>query len=343
ISFSGHLSFYVSSAVTTIIFFQVAKKWPTLIKNIPHFELDEYVDTRIKTKCNVFIAMFLTVATVEHMLAQFSGIAVVLDCAVDHSRLYRDYIESSFPWVVEFGLSDHFLIGISIQFINITATLAWNYSDLFIVCISYYLTSILQGIYRKVIDNKAKVCMRMVCNYLHIMLLLHFSVFVQIFTIFSQLQYLSSSFWASVREDYNHAAQLVRAVDEVVSGAVFASFTINLFFICFQLYNLLSFRPLGGYENVIYLTYSMMFVLFRYLCVSLIAARVHTTSQSLAPALYDVPSTVYNVEVQRFLDQVHHDTLALSGLQFFYVTKSLVLTVAGSIFTYELVLLQYGG
>ncbi|XP_063392612.1 gustatory receptor for sugar taste 64f-like [Cydia fagiglandana] len=261
----------------------------------------------------------------EHMLAQCSGVTVVLDCAADHSRLYRDYIESSFPWVVEFGLPDHFLIGIYIQpdisslvsniyfilfqFINITATLAWNYSDVFIVCISYYLTSILQGIYRKVIDNKAK--------------------------------YLSSSFWASVREDYNHASQLVRAVDDVISGAVFASFTINLFFICFQLYNLLS--PMGGYENVIYLTYSMMFVLFRYLCVSLIAARVHTTSQSLAPALYDVPSTVYNVEVQRFLDQVHHDTLALSGLQFFYVTKSLVLTVAGSIFTYELVLLQYGG
>ncbi|XP_063634424.1 gustatory receptor for sugar taste 64b-like [Cydia splendana] len=267
------------------------------------------------------------------MLAECSGVTAVLDCGADHSRLYRDYIESSFPWVVEFGLPDHFLIGISIQcfilfqFINIAATLAWNYSDLFIVCISYYLTSILQGIYRKVIDNKAK------------------------------LQYLSSSFWASVREDYNHASQLVRAVDEVISGAVFASFTINLFFICFQLYNLLSiscfylindhsltnFRPLGGYENVIYLSYSMMFVLFRYLCVSLIAARVHTTSQSLAPALYDVPSTVYNVEVQRLLDQVHHDTLALSGLQFFYVTKSLVLTVAGSIFTYELVLLQYGG
>ncbi|XP_061723797.1 gustatory receptor for sugar taste 64a-like [Cydia pomonella] len=265
------------------------------------------------------------------------------------------------------------ICSILFQLINITATLTWNYSDLFIVCISYYLNSILQGIYKKVIDNKAKVCMRIAYDYEPIDIAVPYrkysrkqiyplSSIISYSIIFSQLQYLSSSFWASVREDYNHAAQLVRAVDEVVSGAVFASFTINLFFICFQLYNLLSllvlvfsgsylindvsftnFRPLGGYENVIYLTYSMMFVLFRYLCVSLIAARVHTTSQSLAPALYDVSSTVYNVEVQRFLDQVHHDTVALSGLKFFYVTKSLVLTVAGSIFTYELVLLQYGG
>ncbi|KAI8430286.1 hypothetical protein MSG28_000604 [Choristoneura fumiferana] len=196
-----------------------------------------------------------------------------------------------------------------LNFLNITATLAWSYSDLFIVCISLYLSSILEGINNKLVKNKNK--------------------------------YSCSKFWVSMREDYSRAAQLVRAFDDVTCVVVFASFATNLIFICLQLYNLLS--PLGGYENVIYFTYSMVFVLFRYLSVSLVAARVHTSSQSLAPALYGVPSSVYNVEVQRFLDQVQHDTVALSGLQFFYVTKSLVLTVAGTIFTYELVLLQYGG
>ncbi|XP_073959172.1 gustatory receptor for sugar taste 64b-like [Choristoneura fumiferana] len=322
--------FYSASAATTILFIQAATKWPNLIQELPHYKLDEYVDPRIKIKCNVAITIFLASAIVEHIFSLLSAYAATLSCSSDYGWIfYSRFIKYSFPWIAELGLPDNFIIRLTTQFLNITATLAWSYSDLFIVCISLYLSSILEGINNKLVKNKNK------------------------------LQYSCSKFWVSMREDYSRAAQLVRAFDDVTCVVVFASFATNLIFICLQLYNLLSDGvrqkmnskncpnisqgPLGGYENVIYFTYSMVFVLFRYLSVSLVAARVHTSSQSLAPALYGVPSSVYNVEVQRFLDQVQHDTVALSGLQFFYVTKSLVLTVAGTIFTYELVLLQYGG
>ncbi|RVE52034.1 hypothetical protein evm_003312 [Chilo suppressalis] len=99
----------------------------------------------------------------------------------------------------------------------------------------------------------------------------------------------------------------------------------------------------GGYEPLVYFIFSSVFLLCRFLAVSLNAANIHSASLAIAPSLYNLPSTVYCTEIQRFIEQVHGSTVALSGLQFFYVTKSLILTVAGTIVTYELVLLQFNG
>lgn len=47
------------------------------------------------------------------------------------------------------------------------------------------------------------------------------------------------------------------------------------------------------------------------------------------------------VEVKRFNEEVANDVIALSGMKFFYLTRKLVLSVAGTIVTYELVLVQF--
>ncbi|KAF3421473.1 hypothetical protein E2986_03552 [Frieseomelitta varia] len=48
-----------------------------------------------------------------------------------------------------------------------------------------------------------------------------------------------------------------------------------------------------------------------------------------------------SIMVMRFLAQVTTDNICLTGMKFFSVTRSLVLTVAGTIVTYELVLVQF--
>ncbi|CAK1600233.1 unnamed protein product [Parnassius mnemosyne] len=98
---------------------------------------------------------------------------------------------------------------------------------------------------------------------------------------------------------------------------------------------------MGGYEAAAYFLFSLVYLITRSVAVSLIASQVNTASTVPAPVLYDVPSPVYCIEVQRFLDQVHGNKVALSGLQFFSVTRSLLLTVAGTIVTYELVMFQF--
>ncbi|XP_047534312.1 gustatory receptor for sugar taste 64f-like [Vanessa atalanta] len=151
--------------------------------------------------------------------------------------------------------------------------------------------------------------------------------------------HLPVSRWRKLREDYNRATRLVRSFDDAINSIVFTSFASNLYFVCLQLYHLLKF--FNGYELSIYVTFSLMFVLSRSLAVSLTAAQVHSASLVAAPSLYNVPSSSYSTEVQRFLEQIHGDTVALTGLNFFYITKELVLSVVGTIVTYELVLLQF--
>lgn len=46
-------------------------------------------------------------------------------------------------------------------------------------------------------------------------------------------------------------------------------------------------------------------------------------------------------QVQRFYYEVCKDVVALSGMRFFQLTRGLLLSIAGTIITYELVLIQF--
>ncbi|XP_052747520.1 gustatory receptor for sugar taste 64f-like [Bicyclus anynana] len=172
-----------------------------------------------------------------------------------------------------------------------------------------------------------------------------------------------ASYWRKLREDYNNASRLVRRFDDVINCITLISFASNLLFVCLQLSYLLANGIRGTcqsryyYDNLlvsnnssgsiypyIYATfsvYSVMFLILRALGLALIAARIHSESLVAVPVLYNVPSPTCGIEVQRFIQQIHGSTVALTGHNFFYVTKDLLLSVVGTIVTYELVLLQF--
>lgn len=99
--------------------------------------------------------------------------------------------------------------------------------------------------------------------------------------------------------------------------------------------------PIRGIVRRIYFCFSFGFLLARTTAVSLYAASIHDESRLPAPILYSVSGTSYGNEVSRFLTQVTTDNISLTGMKFFSVTRGLVLTVAGTIVTYELVLVQF--
>ncbi|XP_013168119.1 PREDICTED: gustatory receptor for sugar taste 64e-like [Papilio xuthus] len=302
------LAFYSSNFVTTVLFLRMATKWPRLCLQISMTEATSpNIDISLVKKCNMTCILVLALALVEHFLSDLSGLAAVIDCEPE-KNVYEAFVKHSFPWVYAFVPYNHF-IGFLTQVFNIQSTFTWSFADLFIICISFYLTSRLEQVNDKIVKARGKN--------------------------------MPQHFWRTVREDYNRAASLVRRVDEVIGAIIFISFANNLFFICLQLYNTL--KPLHGYEQATYFMYSFIFLVMRSLAVSLIAAKVYAASRKPATSLYDVSYNAYSVEIQRFLNQVHGDTVALSGLQFFNIKKGLVLSIAGTIVTYELVLLQFTG
>ncbi|XP_060809425.1 gustatory receptor for sugar taste 64f-like [Amyelois transitella] len=325
------VSFFSSTSITTILFIRVATKWPSVIREITNSRLDEYVDPQLKIRSSVAAIILLMLASFEYILSQLSTYAHILDCTPQGKLqdVYRRYCLVNYNWLFGAGVPYSLPLGILVQILTSITTINWNYSDIFIVCISLYLISIFDKINEKIESAQKK-------SY-------------------------QPWFWGSVREDYTRATRLVRLFDDIISGITFVSFSNHLFFICLQLYNVLQngvtakerlpiedcpnypSGPFHGYEYSVYFSFSISLIICRFLTVSLLASRVHSAASQPINVLFDIPSQFYCTEIQRFVEEIHSDVVALSGLQFFHIKRSLILSVAGTIVTYELVLLQFDG
>lgn len=96
-------------------------------------------------------------------------------------------------------------------------------------------------------------------------------------------------------------------------------------------------------SNLIYFSGSFSHLVCRTCAVCFSASSIYENSKEPLPTIFSVPSEFYNMEVQRLQMQISIETLALTGCNFFTVTRTLMLTVAGTIVTYEIVLVQLNG
>lgn len=75
--------------------------------------------------------------------------------------------------------------------------------------------------------------------------------------------------------------------------------------------------------------------------MSLYSASINDESKKPLDVFRAVSRQDWCIEVKRFSEEVANDVIALSGMKFFNLTRRLVLSVAGTIVTYELVLIQF--
>lgn len=94
---------------------------------------------------------------------------------------------------------------------------------------------------------------------------------------------------------------------------------------------------------------------------------MHEEAKRLITFIRNLPTSLWNIEVERFLEQLTSEKVALTGMQFFTITKSLILKVkldvsfvyfffrlklftklmtctfqiVGTVVTYELVMLKF--
>lgn len=100
----------------------------------------------------------------------------------------------------------------------------------------------------------------------------------------------------------------------------------------------------------------------RTVAVSLFASYIHDEAKKPIRVLRAVPRICWCKEAYRFAEEVVNETVALSGMKFFFITRNMILTVsfmiqkstlvkednfffpafkvAGTVATYELVMLQ---
>lgn len=76
-----------------------------------------------------------------------------------------------------------------------------------------------------------------------------------------------------------------------------------------------------------YLWYSLIFLIGRILYLSIAAAEVNDESKRIIPFLRNLPAQMWCIDAKRFLNHLTTETIALTGMNFFTLTRSLILKV----------------
>uniref|UniRef100_A0A336M476 Gustatory receptor n=1 Tax=Culicoides sonorensis TaxID=179676 RepID=A0A336M476_CULSO len=135
--------------------------------------------------------------------------------------------------------------------------------------------------------------------------------------------------WLCIRNHYGALADLVHKVNEHVSYLVLLSCSNNL----------ISTPRLTVVSHIHF--YIVLSVLIARTFTMLFAtSTINDSSKSIANLLRRVPNNIWNIEVQRFIDQIESQTIALNGKSLFTLTRKLILAFAGTIVTFEIALLD---
>ncbi|KAJ1523353.1 hypothetical protein ONE63_001222 [Megalurothrips usitatus] len=312
--------FYLLASVMSWLFVQLGRGWATLLGAFRAQERQHGVSPGLRRRLTLITGVLLSLALVEHSLSQMQNISAVLHARPNASgfgEYFEAYYRGQFPMVI-LVLGYWPVTAPVVMFLNFSATFLWNFTDLFIMLMGVSVASrfkLLQQSVSVASGNTPKLRPPPV---------------------------LGRAYWRDARRAYNSLSKLVRLVDQALNVQLFVSFLNNLYFICMQLLRGFDARSDPSLTWVArgYVLFSFAFLVGRTSAVSLLVSSVHENSRAMQDVLYCVCSEDYSEEVYRFLVQVTSEMVGFSGLKMFKVTRGLLLTVAGTILTYEVVLVQ---
>ncbi|VEN59937.1 unnamed protein product, partial [Callosobruchus maculatus] len=301
--------FDFSSVVQWLILLQISTRWPKFVREWCR------VETRMRNykfygnlKRKIFVITFgiLAFAAVEHCLVNFNSLSKCLKSTDSIQEGLKFYFTSSnFAKIFTF-ISYSLWKGFLLEFVSLQKAFLWTYSDIFIMIIGVSLQYRFHQIKEQVdimIESKIK----------------------------------NENTWLSVRKDYLLLVRLCKKTNDTVSTLILGSFTINMYFVLKQM-----FKSLMRIENTVdrvYFYMSFGLLIIRLGFVIIFGSAANEEWKDIGFLLHSVPTEIHNVEVDKFIDNTSFE-IALSGKQFFVIKRDLILKIAGTIVTYELVIIQ---
>ncbi|XP_054282855.1 gustatory receptor for sugar taste 64e-like [Macrosteles quadrilineatus] len=148
---------------------------------------------------------------------------------------------------------------------------------------------------------------------------------------------MSAQFWYKMRLHYNSLSRLTKTLDDFLSPNTCITFAVDIFFVCYSLFHVFKRNPLTNKKLMYFLCYNVS----RTLSIALLGSYINDLSKKPLLVLYSVPSKSFCGEVLRFQMEILADDICLTGCRFFSITRSFIITVVGTIATYEVVLIQF--
>uniref|UniRef100_A0A240SYM8 Gustatory receptor n=1 Tax=Phlebotomus papatasi TaxID=29031 RepID=A0A240SYM8_PHLPP len=307
------LTFFSITTTGQIFFINLARRWPKLIRcwdraesiflTRPYRTHGWRLDCKMKILCFIWVALAASEYS-GYVTMTLIGINGALnECPGTNVTIQEVFFESQrthiFYWIRFHDWMIPFLL-----LINMSLTFCWTYLDLFIMLVGISLAAR----FNQVTDRIKRM----------------------------ENMIIPESFWTEIRSHYLLLNELVLYVDDRLSLILLLSCASNLYFVCLQLFN--SFT--SNYSDVIstvFFWYSLLFVMGRAVCVILCVSSINEASKGSLRILRTVPTKHWSIELARFASSISKDTIALTGRKFFYITKRLILVMAGTVVTYELV------
>ncbi|KAE8737858.1 Gustatory receptor 37 [Frankliniella occidentalis] len=312
-STSVHAIFFVVTSVGQMLFLHMSGQWHGLLVDLARVDgtcQRAYGEPgRLRARTLAVTVVALSLAAVEHTLSMLGSLYFVWPCYQRGGILFvwQGYFLTKYLktfTVTAFATWKATLL-LLLQFINV---FVWNFMDLFVALFAMGLSSRFRQVNAELQATKTEV--------------------------------LSSEFWKSKRKLYNELADLVRRVDDVIGPLILVSYATDLYFICLQLLSLVNPSGVSVYHQAFF-SFSMGYLILRMTFMTHAAANIHEESRGPKEVLFALPTGAYSVEAERFLMQVLTDNVAFTGCNFFSISRSFLLKVAGTIVTYAVVLVQF--
>ncbi|GAB6030764.1 Gr2p [Chamberlinius hualienensis] len=306
----GAPCFYLSASLSFALILNLTTKLPSILKSWDgvarrlikytkgqkrHWTIDGRGCGMSMMLTTLVTSVFMTSAIVEHILSDVH-IFRTTNCT-RNMTIYECSLKAVNEFVIGvFGTEQYFFM-ITTYVINKYANFAWNFHDLVIIQISLHLA----------------FNFKTISKYLN-----HYS------------GKMPSIEWRIIREDHNSLCQLCKEIDNHLSILVLLSFGINVFFLAKQIYMGVKLKVVTVTE-VMYAIMSFAHLVGRIIAVTFSASALH--EQALLPmnSLLNCPSESYNIEVQRFVDQLNYSNVGFTGWHMFVVNRYFFLAVSSYI------------
>ncbi|EAT48937.2 AAEL000060-PA, partial [Aedes aegypti] len=316
------LIFFVDGCIINVLFLLMATKWNRVAvkwDSVDRIFLTE--SYRIESKWTLkrrlwtATALLLGLACCEHLLATINNLNDQWH-EIEHCG-WKENITDTFRHFSLRKFSNMYSIvpystvsAVFFSYVSFALTLYWNYLDVFIILISIAIATRFDQINT------------------HLRTLAGGGVLIP-----------NEPFWIRVRTHYVSLCELLDEVDQAVAWIVLISCATNLYFICLQILNVS--QKLRYPMNDVYYWFSLLFLMGRTATLFLCAAHIHEAAKRPLDIVAKIPNNGWSVELDRFSSQLKSETVALSGMGFFHITRQLLFSMAGTIVTYELVMLKF--
>ncbi|KAG5877487.1 hypothetical protein JTB14_038206 [Gonioctena quinquepunctata] len=318
--------FYFNVSGVIVISMKIARAWPKFMSKVfseeTNFIRKYNMKTNLKAKINITVLVATIAVTVEHVLSTVNFI-FSNECGND-AEGFEKYARKHFHFVFGYFTYNTFL-AVILVIMSWIATYIWNFGDLLIVVMSILLTSRFEQM-----KEKITWYVKSTNQYTHRKI----SIIGP-----DEKEKKQTLFWKNIREDFDELCQICSRTDRLLADMILFSYSCNLTFILIQLF--ISLRERDKVVETVYFIFSFGFVITRTVMISIYGGWLSESSKAALPTLNAVPTEMYNPEIARLINQMHTRSPSLTGHNFFSIHKGLVLSVAATIITYELVLIQF--